>query len=275
MIIRGAGALLALVLSAGLAQAQAQPEAGPARPPAKPQLDQPASPATEMTEAPAPPARPEREPLPEPEAEPEPKPEISGPPLRETLRESDFDHAACLLALHDLGTRYETLPQIDDPDQRDCGIARPIRVTEIMPGIALIGGASMRCDTARNLGFWIRDFVRPAAGRLPGAPQLKGLQLGTTYDCRSRIGTDSGAKLSEHALGNAIDIAAFLFRDAEPIPVQPRRESGDLIEAFQRTVRGAACLTFTTVLGPGSNAAHDNHLHLDIAARNGGWRLCQ
>ncbi|MFD2843675.1 extensin family protein [Paracoccus cavernae] len=29
------------------------------------------------------------------------------------------------------------------------------------------------------------------------------------------------------------------------------------------------------MLGPGTNAAHDNHLHLDIKARKGGFRICQ
>ena len=84
-----------------------------------------------------------------------------------------------------------------------------------------------------------------------------------------------GTGLSEHAFGNAFDIAAFRFDDGSRFAVEPRADKGDLAEAFQRAVRGAACLYFTTVLGPGANAAHDNHLHLDIKARRGGWRLCQ
>lgn len=212
---------------------------------------------------------------PEETVAPAPPEEPKGPPIRETLRESDFDHSACLLALHGLGAEYEELSPLTQPDQRDCGIARPIRVTEILPGIALQGGAAMRCDTARALGFWMHDFVRPAAARLPDAPRLSGMQLGTTYDCRGRVGDQADAKLSEHAFGNAIDISAFTFLDGPTLPVEPRQDSGDLVEAFQRAVRGAACLEFTTVLGPGSNSSHNDHLHLDIAARKGGWRLCQ
>ena len=53
------------------------------------------------------------------------------------------------------------------------------------------------------------------------------------------------------------------------------RDRGDMEVAFQNAVQGAACLFFSTVLGPGSNAAHDDHLHLDIKARRGGFRLCQ
>jgi hypothetical protein len=210
------------------------------------------------------------------EAEPAPVFGPPGPPRWFTLRESDGDYAACKLALSLLGTVYAEEPPITDPGDRDCGIARPIRVERILPDLALEGGAVMRCDTARALGFWARDFLRPAGAMLPGAPRVTGLRLGTTYDCRPRVGTGADQpRLSEHALGNAIDIAGFVFGDADPLTIQPRADTGDLAEAFQRTARAAGCLFFSTVLGPGSNDAHDDHLHLDVAARRGGWRLCQ
>lgn len=198
------------------------------------------------------------------------------PPRWFMLRESDGEEAACRLALAMLGTRYEDRPAITDAQDRDCGIARPIRVTHILPDLELEGDAEMRCDTARALGLWARNFLRPAAAALPGAPRVTGLRLGTTYACRTRIGTGKDRpKLSEHALGNAIDIMGFTFADRDPLDVEPRDDSGGTEEAFQRAVRGAACLFFTTVLGPGANAAHANHLHLDLADRRSDWRLCQ
>jgi hypothetical protein len=36
---------------------------------------------------------------------------------------------------------------------------------------------------------------------------------------------------------------------------------------FQRAVRKAACGPFTTVLGPGSDAYHDDHMHFDTKPR--------
>ena len=198
------------------------------------------------------------------------------PPAWWTLQETDDDFASCTKTLSGLGVVFTRPPPITDPADRDCGIARPIRVDRILPDLVLEGGAVMRCDTAHMLGLWLRDFARPAAARLPGGPRITALQLGTTYDCRPRIGTGKDRpRLSEHALGNAIDIAGFSFDGAEPLPIQPRSDTGDLAEAFQTTARAAACLFFTTVLGPGSNEAHDDHLHLDIAARRDGWRLCQ
>lgn len=237
------------------------------RPPRKP--DRPASAVPADAHAP----------LSEPKTDAEPVREAFGPPPPPrwwALRESDQDYAACRLALSLLGAAYTEETPATDAGNRDCGIARPVRVSRILPGLALEGGALMRCDTARALAFWARDFLRPAAATLPGAPQVTGLRLGTSYECRNRVGTGGDTpQLSEHALGNAIDISAILLDGADPIPVAPRANSGDRVEAFQRAIRGAACLFFTTVLGPGANAAHENHLHLDLAARRGGWRLCQ
>lgn len=270
--------LLALIVLPGLALAQEPPAPRPDTPAEERPAPRPATaPASKPAGKPAP-----EQPVPEQPAADRPAetpaaetpPEPAGPPIHATLRESDFDHAACLLELTLLGADYQPQPPISDPDQSDCGIDRPILLRAPLPGIQIPGGAPMRCDTARQLAHWLRDFVRPAAARLPGQPRLAALEPGSTYQCRATVGND-GAKLSEHAFGNAFDIAAFRFDDGSRLAVAPREDSGDLAEAFQRAVRGAACLYFTTVLGPGANAAHDDHLHLDIKARRGGWRLCQ
>lgn len=202
--------------------------------------------------------------------------DVPAEPRWQTLRETNQEHAACLLALALLGTSYAELPPRREAADRDCGMARPLRVTSIIPGVRLEGDAEMRCETARALGFWTRDFLRPAAAMLPGAPRLEGLQIAASYVCRARVGTNSDRpRLSEHALGNAVDISGFLFDGADPLTVEPRQDSGSIEEAFQRSARSSACLFFSTVLGPGANAAHDTHLHLDVIGRDNGWRLCQ
>lgn len=268
------GLALVLVACAGIAAAQEPP--GEDRPPERPEA--PAGDAPVEEAAPEPPT-----PSTEPDAPPEETEDTEtresfGPPMPPRhfqLRESDAEYAACRLSLSLLGTRYEEQPPLTDPEIADCGIARPILVTQVIPGVELEGGAVMRCDTARALGFWTRDFLLPAAAALPGAPRLQAMQLGTTYDCRARVGTgDDTPDLSEHAFGNAIDIMAFRFDQGEPLPIQPRAGDGDANEAFQRAARATACLWFTTVMGPGSNAAHDDHLHLDVIPRPSGWRLC-
>jgi hypothetical protein len=83
------------------------------------------------------------------------------------------------------------------------------------------------------------------------------------------------AKISYHAFGTAIDVVSFEFEGRAPIAVSPRAGDGNLEESFQRAVRGGACSYFTTVLGPDTDALHGDHLHLDLAERNRGYRLCQ
>lgn len=251
---------LAFALALALASVPALAEDRPA---AKPQ---PAEAAAETTpEAPAEPA---------PDTKVEATVEEPGPDLRESLRVSDFDQSACLYALHMMGTAYSEVPRITEEDAPACGIEQPVRITQILPGVTLNGDPVMRCNTARQLAFWMRDVVQPAAQFLPGAPRITGIEPGSTYQCRKVVGGEND-KVSEHALGNAFDIAAFTLTNGERFVIEPREDSGDMGMAFQAAIRASACLYFTTVLGPGANAAHDDHLHLDIKARKGGWRLCQ
>jgi hypothetical protein len=46
-------------------------------------------------------------------------------------------------------------------------------------------------------------------------------------------------------------------------------------QSFRQRLRDAACRRFNTVLGPGSDAYHANHIHVDLAERAHGYRMCQ
>jgi hypothetical protein len=82
-----------------------------------------------------------------------------------------------------------------------------------------------------------------------------------------------GAKLSEHARANAVDIGSIAFAEREPFEIQDR-DLASKEGRFQFAIRKRSCDYFTTVLGPRSNAAHATHFHLDMAERRGGYRLC-
>ncbi|MDO5528318.1 MAG: extensin family protein [Paracoccus sp. (in: a-proteobacteria)] len=217
----------------------------------------------------------------EPGAEAEPNHEASAgdgpaePPRWSTLTGSPVGNVICAGMLRALGAEFTQEPPVTDDQDRDCGIANPLNVENILPGIALEGGAMMRCQTALPLAIWTREIAVPAARHLGGAPQITAIIPGSAYACRPRIGGDSAERLSEHALGNAFDVAGLRLSDGTVHMIEPREGQGDLAEAFQRTIHAGACLFFTTVLGPGSNAAHDDHLHFDVIARSNGWRICQ
>lgn len=158
--------------------------------------------------------------------------------------------------------------------ENGCGIVAPYSVSSVGQNVSISPATSMRCATALSLARWVRDVVVPSTDAFPDDIRLSEIRHGSTYVCRRRNNSPTG-KMSEHSIGNAIDIMSFGFEGREPIPVSPRAGDGTMEEAFQRSVRAGACLHFTTVLGPGSDSNHNDHLHLDIIERSSGYRLCQ
>jgi hypothetical protein len=192
---------------------------------------------------------------------------------RDLLALPEADYAACLAALDALGVEWAEVDPILPEGDRDCGIVLPIEVSSLGQGVALSPAAVLRCPTARALAGWTQDFVMPAAERLDRGA-LTEIRGGTGYTCRRRNNQPTG-KLSEHAFGNAFDLTSFVFADGAPIPIMPRARDGTIEESFQDATRAAACMEFTTVIGPGSDPYHDDHLHFDVAARGSGFRLCE
>lgn len=181
----------------------------------------------------------------------------------------------CKAALARLGVKFEQQSSLvaTKPEENGCGIDVPFQVSEILPGVALEPETRMRCAVALDLARWVKSVVRPAARTLK-LGRLTGITHASTYACRPRNNVED-AKISEHAKGNAIDISSFTFEDGTVIEIAPREGDGDSSEIFQKAVGSGACLHFTTVLGPGADPYHNDHLHLDIAKRESGYRLCQ
>ncbi|CAN7410086.1 extensin family protein [Neorhizobium sp. LjRoot104] len=198
------------------------------------------------------------------EAPPPPPP----PPL---VKEDPEELKACLADLTSLGAKFEPTDPIDEGG--GCGIESPIDVAEVLPGVSL-GGATMRCKTAVSMAHWLKDTVQPALNIAMPGRRITGLVPGSTYACRLRNSASTG-KISEHARGNAFDVAAFKLDNGEKMEMKPRTEDSTMEGAFQRTATAGACLHFTTVLSPGSDAAHQNHLHLDVLERKDGYRYCR
>jgi hypothetical protein len=134
--------------------------------------------------------------------------------------------------------------------------------------IAITPPATLRCPMAETVIHWVRDELTTIAAEF-GAP-MKSLMIDTSYECRSRNHV-AGAKLSEHARANAIDVRGFTLADGTIVELTDPAMKKDKLYLLRET----ACDRFTTVLGPGSDTYHENHVHFDILERRGGYHICQ
>ena len=128
--------------------------------------------------------------------------------------------------------------------------------------------ATLACPIVSALDRWLADAVQPAARRWFGVPVIEIRQI-SAYSCRGMNG-QPGARISEHAFGNALDIASFILADGRKITVKDGWRGSPEEQGFLRDVQGAACEQFTTVLAPGSNRFHYDHIHVDLMRRASG-----
>ncbi len=145
-----------------------------------------------------------------------------------------------------------------------CGVRDAWVVSEVA-GVRLSQRAILAPETMRALDRWVRRGAIPAIGGRGGG--LKELRVVSHYACRSR-NSRRGARLSEHAKGRAIDIAAFVLRDGSRITVLDGWHSGE--SGLLRRLHSSACGTFGTVLGPNADRFHRDHFHFDVASYRGG-----
>ncbi|SDS89384.1 Uncharacterized conserved protein [Bradyrhizobium canariense] len=144
------------------------------------------------------------------------------------------------------------------------GPSQPNSVAAFGP-VAVKPAATLACPIVSALDRWLADSVQPAAQRWFGARVVEIKQI-SAYSCRGMNG-NSHAHISEHAFGNALDIAAFTLADGRRIAVETGWKGMPEEQGFLRDIQAAACQQFTTVLAPGSNVYHYNHIHVDLMRR--------
>ena len=132
--------------------------------------------------------------------------------------------------------------------------------------------ATLACPIVSSLDTWFAGGVQPAAMKWLGAPVAEIRQI-SAYSCRGMNG-QRGAPISEHAFGNALDIASFTLADGRKITVKDGWRGTPEEQGFLRDVHASACQHFSTVLAPGSNAFHYDHIHVDLARRASGRQVC-
>ena len=146
-----------------------------------------------------------------------------------------------------------------------CGLTHPFKVTALAEGsVAINSTQTLDCPMIAALDTWLREVVQPAALARFGEKVVRVNSMGS-YMCRG-INNVSGAHLSEHAFGNAIDIGGFVLESGRELNIMRGFNGSDPQEsAFLHEAHAGACTYFTTVLGPGYNIFHYNHFHVDLA----------
>ncbi|WGR69879.1 MULTISPECIES: extensin family protein [unclassified Bradyrhizobium] len=145
-------------------------------------------------------------------------------------------------------------------------------VTAVGP-VAVKPTATLACPIVSELDRWLADTVQPSATRWFGQRVVEIKQI-SAYSCRGMNGNPH-AHISEHAFGNALDIAAFVLADGRRVSVKDGWRGLPEEQGFLRDVQSGACAHFTTVLAPGSNVYHYDHIHVDLMRRASGRLICQ
>jgi hypothetical protein len=139
--------------------------------------------------------------------------------------------------------------------------------------VAVNPPATLACPLVSALDRWISEGVQPAALHWFGVPVTEIKQI-SAYSCREMVGAGT-SHISEHAFGNALDVAGFTLADGRTVSVVKGWHGSAEEQGFLHDVQLYACETFNTVLSPGYNAAHYNHIHVDLMRRDSGRRPCR
>ena len=213
---------------------------------------------------------------------PLPRPRPVMPPIwaePHTFREAagpDFNSNDVTSEPSDCRQRLEKIAVIDPMPRLigpgSCGGTDMVQLNAVMLAgnarIAVKPAPLLRCTMAESFASWIRDGAVPrvAAAGLG----LSSVDTYDDYDCRGR-NRIVGARMSEHGKGNAVDVRSFTFVSGRVMLLTDINSPKDLRDSLRVSV----CGRFSTVLGPGSDGYHEEHIHLDLAERSHGFRICQ
>jgi hypothetical protein len=170
--------------------------------------------------------------------------------------------------LAQLGTAKASFTPL--PDQyygAGCRTVGTVKLASLMSDrreLALSNLGPVTCPLAESFAGWARFGVDRAAQQILGSTLVRIETMGS-YACRNVAGT---ARRSGHATASAIDVSGFILADGRRITIAGDWSSGSAAEReFLRTIHTSACRRFGMVLGPAYNAAHEDHLHLELSGK--------
>lgn len=187
------------------------------------------------------------------------------PLKRSTLAFSPRPEArACLAGLGRTEAAFTPLP--DQYFGAHCSTLNTVKLLSVRSdstALAVSNLGPVTCPLAETFAAWARFGVDRAARQIMGSPLARIETMGS-YNCRTVAGSD---RMSAHATANAIDVAGFVLADGRRISVLRDWSTAEpQTRAFLQTIQQSACKRFGTVLGPAYNAAHRDHLHLEISS---------
>jgi hypothetical protein len=156
-------------------------------------------------------------------------------------------------------------PILDQTTGDACGFSNAMVVEATLVQLKPVR-PKLSCPMVAGVQLWLRDIVQPAA-RAHFGSTVTSIQHFGTYSCRNVAGT---RHRSQHATANAIDVAAFKLANGRTVSVLKDWNGKADAQAFLRAVRDGGCNVFSVTLSPDYNAAHHDHLHLDL----GMWQTC-
>lgn len=178
--------------------------------------------------------------------------------------------SACRLALTEEIAIAPSIPDIKGPGA--CGGEDLVRLEAIVlpdqSRVPVKPAAILRCRMAATIAEWIRSDIAPLAQKAGSA--ISELDNYDSYQCRGRNNI-AGAMLSQHGFANALDVRGFKLANGRMLSLTDRSLPRETREA----VLHSACTRFSTVLGPGSDWYHEDHIHLDVMERRNNYRICQ
>lgn len=204
---------------------------------------------------------------------------------------------ACKNLLAGLDAEIKPIPSMR---KGRCGTPAPVKVSAIGlgrgKGLKIKPAATVNCKYAAKLVKWVKKSLQPLAEKHLKS-RVKTIHNVSSYACRNRYNA-ANTKLSEHALANALDIAALTLENgtrvsvldhwphkeeepdgdgdddtdkAKPVKLEKEKPVDEKKAAFLQAVHKSACRAFVVVLGPEANAAHKNHFHFDL----GRYKVCE
>lgn len=171
--------------------------------------------------------------------------------------------------LADLGqTRANFTPLPDQYYGAGCSTLGTVRLAGLQGDEAVFSVSNLgpvTCPLADTMAAWARFGVDRAARQILGSALVRIETMGS-YNCRNIGGSN---RRSAHATANAIDVSAFVLADGRRVSVLGDWTAGTPAERrFLTTIHASACKRFGTVLGPAYNAAHRDHLHVELSPRS-------